>query len=47
MHNDGQLFVKNTEFQDPKTQRKIDKKDTKSLHQRFFNSKNNDEINRN
>ena len=32
MHNDGELFVKNTDFQNPKTQRKTDKK---SLNQRL------------
>ena len=48
MHNDGELFVKNTDFQNPKTQRKISQKEKeKSLHQRFSNAKNDNEINRN
>lgn len=34
MHNDGELFVKNTDFQNPKTQRKISQKEKKSLHLR-------------
>ena len=32
MHNDGELFVKNTDFQNPKTERKINQKDKKLLH---------------
>ena len=32
MHNDGELFVKHTDFKNPKTQRKINEKDKKSLH---------------
>ena len=30
MHNDGELFVKNTDFQNPKTQRKISQKEKKN-----------------
>ena len=32
MHNEGELFVKNTDFWNPKTQSKINQKDKKSLH---------------